>query len=469
MSALARVLIERFRCPESYVKLRLRDHLSADKGFFRFGDSLCYGRSSVGGRKSQIERLLYDVAADVILSGSEVHLPFDPAEVVENFRLERYPGIQDSWIRRRLREVYYLVRPVMPIQGRKLIQTIQLKGWTDLRFPNWPVDRTVETICEQLLLLALQVSGTDRIPFIWFWPRGHSGCIAMTHDVETESGRDFCHQLMDIDNSFGMKSAFTIVPERRYGVSPEFLAEIRNRGFEIGVQDLNHDGRLFDDKDEFKKRAERINKYARVWGCKGFRAAVLYRNTEWFDALDFGFDMSIPNTARLDPQRGGCCTVMPYFIGKILELPVTTTQDYMLFHLLGERTIKLWKEQIELILERNGLISFIIHPDYLLDEALVSMYKELLIHLRELQAAKAVWMAFPSEIDCWWRQRSRMQLVRRGGSEWQIEGEGAERATVAYAMNAGGKLIYEMEAGAAPAAQLADVSLQKFQSVTRPL
>ena len=31
--------------------------------------------------------------------------------------------------------------------------------------------------------------------------------------------------------------------------------------------------------------------------------------------LDFSFDMSIPNVAHLDPQRGGCCTIMPYFIG----------------------------------------------------------------------------------------------------------------------------------------------------------
>ena len=68
--------------------------------------------------------------------------------------------------------------------------------------------------------------------------------------------------------------------------------------------------------------------------------------------------MSIPNTARLDPQRGGCCTVMPYFIGNILELPLTTSQDYMLFNLLGEESIELWKEQTNAIWARNGLVQF---------------------------------------------------------------------------------------------------------------
>ena len=58
---------------------------------------------------------------------------------------------------------------------------------------------------------------------------------------------------------------------------------------------------------------------------------------------------------------------MPYFIGDILELPLTTTQDYSLFHILGSYSTTLWKEEVESILARNGLVSFIIHPDYLIE------------------------------------------------------------------------------------------------------
>jgi len=82
------------------------------------------------------------------------------------------------------------------------------------------------------------------------------------------------------------------------------------------------------------KRVARINAYGKEFGATGFRAGVLYRNQRWFDALDFEYDSSVPNVAHLDPQRGGCCTVMPYFVGKMLELPVTMTQDYTLFHIL---------------------------------------------------------------------------------------------------------------------------------------
>ena len=67
----------------------------------------------------------------------------------------------------------------------------------------------------------------------------------------------------------------------------------------------------------------------------------MYREQEWFDAFEFSYDMSVPNAAHLEPQRGGCCTVMPYFVGDLLELPLTTTQDYSLFHILGDYSISL--------------------------------------------------------------------------------------------------------------------------------
>jgi len=67
----------------------------------------------------------------------------------------------------------------------------------------------------------------------------------------------------------------------------------------------------------------------------------MYRNGDWYDVFDFSYDMSVPNVAHLEPLRGGCCTVMPYFIGTILELPLTATQDYSLFHILNDYTLDL--------------------------------------------------------------------------------------------------------------------------------
>ena len=125
---------------------------------------------------------------------------------------------------------------------------------------------------------------------------------------------------------------------------------------------------------------------------------------------------------------------MPFFIGNILEVPVTTTQDYTLFYILKQRSIDLWKTQTEMILAKNGLVSFIVHPDYLLDPELKVLYMGLLQYLRSLREMENLWFALPSEIDCWWRARSKMS-VKREGDTWRVVGEGSERAVLAFAQS----------------------------------
>ena len=138
-------------------------------------------------------------------------------------------------------------------------------------------------------------------------------------------------------------------------------------------------------RKQFLRQAKRINEYAREFGCDGFRSGAMYREQGWFDAFEFSYDMSVPNAAHLEPQRGGCCTVMPYFVGDILELPLTTVQDYSLFHILNDYSTTLWKEQIRLIGERHGLVSVITHPDYLVGRREREVYVELLRHLADLR------------------------------------------------------------------------------------
>ena len=56
---------------------------------------------------------------------------------------------------------------------------------------------------------------------------------------------------MDMEDTFSIKGSFQIIPEHRYEVTDDFLNSIRQRGFEVVVHDLNHDGQLFRDKDQF--------------------------------------------------------------------------------------------------------------------------------------------------------------------------------------------------------------------------
>ena len=154
--------------------------------------------------------------------------------------------------------------------------------------------------------------------------------------------------------------------------------------------------------------------------------------------------MSIPNVAHLDAQQGGCCTVMPYFIGGMLELPVTTTQDYSLFRILNDYSIELWKQQIALIMDKHGLISFIVHPDYVIEKRARNTYVGLLECISALRSEGQLWVALPREVDSWWRERSRMKVIRQGDI-WIVDGPGKERARMAYANLRNGHLSYALE------------------------
>ncbi|MGA8406720.1 MAG: hypothetical protein WB680_06040 [Candidatus Acidiferrales bacterium] len=390
----------------------------------------------------------FDASKAVLRDGTTLQLPFDFSDVIENLRLEHYrqkmvPSREVFAASEPVRKLYYLFREFLPVSVRRHLQRAYFRDWKELRFPAWPVDFTVDTLHEEILRLLMETSEVKKIPFIWFWPEGANNCVMMTHDVETSAGRDFTSQLMDMDDSYGIKSAFQVIPEKRYEVPDGYVNEIRSRGFEFNVHDLNHDGHLYGERAEFLRRAARINGHLRQYNSQGFRAGSMYRNQDWYDAFDFSYDMSVPNVAHLEPLRGGCCTVMPYFIGKVLELPLTTVQDYSLFHILHLYSIELWKQQLALIKERNGLMSFITHPDYLVDKSARDVYESLLDYLRQMIATEGLWAALPGDVNRWWRARSEMKLVSRG-DEWEIVGPEKDRARVAYARLDGGRVAYEV-------------------------
>jgi hypothetical protein len=437
-----------YRCPERYIKFTNVSPLSKEEGFFRFGgEGLCYGQLAGATPSPTPDGKLCDVISHIFSNNGITCLPFDGRQIVDNLRLELYSRNSrhnESRLGSILNEIYYTIRPLLPGGIRKHLQKARLSNWEALKFPRWPVDCSVDLLFEQLLRLSLRSQRLERIPFIWFWPDGASSCAVMTHDVETAVGRDFCATVMDLDDAYGIKASISIVPEVRYEVTKEYLDSIWKRGFEVCVQDLNHDGHLFKDREEYLVRVAKINAYSKQYGATGFRSAVLYRNQMWFDQLKFSYDMSVPNVAHLEPQRGGCCTVMPYFVGDILELPVTTTQDYALFNYLNEYSIDLWRRQIDLVMEQHGLVSFIVHPDYITKSREWNVYESLLAHLAQLRQEKRLWIPLPGEVDRWWRQRAKMTIVEDQHGV-RIEGEGSERARVAYASEVNGRLVYTLQ------------------------
>ena len=149
-------LIDHYRCAADAVNFDLSGRLSEDEGYFRFGGTTCYGRSASGYRARAADAVLYDVQKDVVTSGSRTTLPFHPTDVINNLRFERYAhqyklSSLNRW-KKGLRNAYYQVRPFLNVKARQFLQHVHLNGWQNIPFPRWPVDTSVENLCEQSLL-----------------------------------------------------------------------------------------------------------------------------------------------------------------------------------------------------------------------------------------------------------------------------------------------------------------------------
>jgi peptidoglycan/xylan/chitin deacetylase (PgdA/CDA1 family) len=353
----------------------------------------------------------------------DVALPFDPDDCIRTVLEERYLG-QKGQRRTLSRRLYYRVRPFMPrsvqLQVRRRFTRVQER----VAFPAWPAESALHDLDQLILDLLESVLGWMP-PSIATWPKGTSWALVLTHDVERASGYAFVEELAQIERELGFRSAFFLVPERDYRVEPDVVNRLRADGFEVGVHGLRHDGRDME-PHVLAKRLPVMRRYADEWGATGFRAPATHRDLAAMPRLGFDYDSSYSDTARYEPQPGGSCSLLPYFIGDLVELPITLPMDHTLFEILLEPGERRWVEKAEWLRERGGMALMLTHPDYLLDRRVLRAYERFLLWVRD---DSTCWKALPSDVSAWWRTRASAELVLDGGT-WVPRGRGAERMGV---------------------------------------
>jgi peptidoglycan/xylan/chitin deacetylase (PgdA/CDA1 family) len=324
----------------------------------------------------------------------------------------------------RLMKFYYLLKPVIPRSLQIALRRRRARR-TRIVFPDWPGEEKLELIKEKA---CADLPASTPMPFIWFWPDGKEFAFVITHDVETEAGIRMIPRICEIEKKLGFRSAWYFVPER-YRVDPVLIATLKDEGFEVGLHGLKHDGRLFDSRKIFDQRMSRICEYARQWGASGFRSPSLHRRPDWIKDIPFEYDSSYPDTDPYEPQPGGCLSVFPYFIGPVVELPVTLAQDHTLFEILGHKDISMWKRKLDWIEERSGMALLLVHPDYMIKGEQLKFFDEFLNCLRD---KKGFWHARPVELSRWWRDRDRstIEYDRRGRAH--IKGPVNPRALIRF-------------------------------------
>ena len=257
------------------------------------------------------------------------------------------------------------------------------------------------------------------------WHDSKKFAFVLTHDVERAGGLEKCLSLMEIEKEYGFRSSFNFVPED-YTVTPELREKLKDEGFEVGVHGLNHKGNIFGDRVLFDRQAAQINKYLKEWGAVGFRAPSMFHNLEWIKNLDIEYDSSTFDTDPFEPQPDGVGTIFPFSVNGnhirpgYVELPYTLPQDFLLFIILRQKNIDIWKRKLDWIAKQGGMALFSVHPDYIyfkgarssFEEYPMDYYKEILGYVKSIYEGQ-YWHALPSDIAKFYREFVSQNVQQR--------------------------------------------------------
>jgi hypothetical protein len=300
-------------------------------------------------------------------------------------------------------KIYYMLKPVIPrrtqIYLRRMVVRRNLERFSDV----WPIDPKTSTP-----------------PPGWNgWPEKKMFALVLTHDVETNKGHDKVRRLIELEKNLGFRSSFNFVP-KRYHVQTEIREYLTDKGFEVGVHGLYHDGKYYTSREVFRNRALKINKFLREWGAVGFRTPSMLHNLDWIHDLDIEYDASTFDTDPFEPQSDGVGTIFPFWVSTDLqksgyvELPYTLPQDFTLFVLMKERTIDQWKRKTEWIAENGGMVLVNTHPDYMnfgeeragIEEYPSEYYSEFLRYIKSCYDG-LYWLVLPKEMAAFWKENRR--------------------------------------------------------------
>lgn len=305
---------------------------------------------------------------------------------------------------------YYTVKPFVPLRLRWALRRKRAVGIRERNAEVWPIH---------------QAAGT--LPEGWpGWPGGKRFAFVLTHDVESKDGLGKVQNLAELEMKLGVRSSFNFIPKGGYPVTDHLREWLAGRGFEVGVHDLHHDGKLYRSRSVFNSKAQQINQYLRHWGASGFRSGFMLRQLDWLHDLDVDYDASTFDTDPFEPQSDGCRTVFPFFVPPAdgqggpgyVELPYSLPQDSTLFLLLREKSVDIWLRKLDWIAEHGGLALVNIHPDYMDFHKTdfssfrypASLVEDLLNYLRSRYQGE-YWNPLPRDLATWFRQTQSETVI----------------------------------------------------------
>lgn len=371
---------------------------------------------------------------------------FDP----EHFLLERYArGEEGEDGQAALMRAYYMLKPLLSRRLQLAMRRRHAARRARREFPAWPIEPLLIDHERNRFRRMLAESGKEKVPFVGYWPEAHRFASIVSHDVEGPEGIANIPRLLEIERKHGIVSCWNFCAEW-YEIPAGTFETVREAGCEVGLHGVLHDGKLFRDRASFEANLPKIHRYLEQWDIAGFRSPATHRNADWMPELGCLYDGSYPDTDPFEPQAGGCCSIFPFFIGDLVELPITLIQDHTLWEILGDESTDRWTEKSEWVAANHGLVQLLVHPDYLLDDRRLALYDSFLGWLTAHNREHHGWHALPRQVAEWWRERAALRCAQGDDGEIRIEGgAGSARATVGWARESGdGELVLQLSGSA---------------------
>jgi glycosyltransferase involved in cell wall biosynthesis len=298
--------------------------------------------------------------------------------------------------------IYYRFKPYLPWRLRMGLRRVIARRKREAFKNVWPINESAGLAPEH-----------------WGgWPDGKRFALVLTHDVESSVGLAKCRHLMEVERRLGFRSSFNFIPEGEYKVPAELREELISNGFEVGVHDLRHDGKLYWRRNDFGQSARSINGYLKNWNASGFRAAFMLHDRDRLHHLNIEYDASTFDTDPFEPEPEGANTIFPFWIsdgngGGYVELPYTLPQDSTLFLVLDEKSPEIWKSKLEWLVARGGMALLNVHPDYIAfngkpsaSEYPAEWYEDFLRHIQKVHA-REYWNPLPKDMARWFKTNYR--------------------------------------------------------------
>ena len=219
-------------------------------------------------------------------------------------------------------------------------------------FPRWPIETTIDAT----------PSGIDYA--------GKRFALLLTHDIDSRAELDLIEPIRARERELGIRSAFGFIPEMTWPTD-RLVDTLLGEGCQVYWHDLAHDAQLpWTTAQEVRQRIAAIDA-ASTWAPRitTFRSGQLLMSPSLLSVLGerFAIDLSIPDSERGGPYGtvAGCGSVVPFRIGRLLELPMTMPQDYYLARVFGlnPRSIyDVWSVKLDHIARVGGVAVLNSHP-----------------------------------------------------------------------------------------------------------